>query len=98
MAQFRRKYPLTEPQIDFMASLWRAAPLTAREIAALLGVTKNVVIGHAHRRDWGLRRAARAKMAKTTLNERLDALHRRMDELCGQTRAPAPDVTQLGER
>jgi len=60
-----------------MQHLWEGSPeLSAKKIGARLGVTKNVVIGHANRRGWKARPSPLqlSRPARTTMLERLDAL------------------------
>ena len=56
-----------------MQELWEHAPeLSAVKIAARFNVTKNTVIGQAHRREWKPRRERTTE--PTAMQDRLDAL------------------------
>lgn len=71
---------------DLMRHLWEQTPMTAREIAALHGTTKNAVIGRAHRRGW-LRYGSRPV---TTMIDRMAALEARLAAVLAET-APRPE-------
>jgi len=88
-----REPPVPPPKYDDdtlqrMRDLWENAPeLSAVKIAARFdNMTKNAVIGHAHRREWKLRRPAKAA-EPTTLHQRCDALEARMDAVIEETQA-----------
>jgi len=59
-------------------ALWDEGKLSAAEIAAKFGVTKNALLGIAHRRDWSTR-GQLGKYPPRTLDDRLDALHAKFD-------------------
>ena len=59
-------------------ALWDEGELSASEIAAKFGVTKNTLLGIAHRRDWSPRGIGKHEAVRT-LNDRLDALHAMLD-------------------
>jgi hypothetical protein len=66
-----------------MRALWEGSPeLSAAAIGARLGVTKNTVIGQAHRRKWKSRSGAH----KPAIYSRLDAHHAAFDRVLAETR------------
>lgn len=72
-----------------MRRLWEECPeLRARAIGVLLGVTKNTVIGQAHRRGWKLRGELRSA-SEATMQGRLDALHADLDRVLVATTGAA---------
>ena len=76
-----------------MQRLWEHEPdVSAVEIGERFGVTKNVVIGQAARRNWLPRGGGRKT---TTLSQRLDALHSSMDALLIETRPFVEDREKL---
>jgi len=56
--------PWTDNKTAKLAKLW-ASPVSASKIAAQLGVTKNAVIGKAHRLELPPRRRGRAPTKRT---------------------------------
>lgn len=69
-----------------MQALWEGSPeLSATRIAERFpGMTKNAVIGQARRREWKPRRASATE--PTTMQDRLDAHHARLDAVLAETR------------
>lgn len=64
--------------------LWDRGELSASEIAKAIGITKNTIIGMAHRGSW-VRRGPYQRVP-TTLFERCDALHARLDAVLRATK------------
>lgn len=63
-----------------MRELWENTPLTATQVAKKLEVTPNTVIGYADRRGWvSFNKGCIRREAKQNMQQRLDALHVRMD-------------------
>ncbi len=71
---------------DELRRLWEGSPLSAREIAVRMGVSKNVVSGLVSRRGWRSYNPARTPWR--TMDERLDALNAKLDRVLAET-APA---------
>ena len=75
---YRPSFNLSPDQLEQMRRLWEGMPeLSAREIAAEFGVTKNTVIGQANRRGWKARPSPLTLSRPTRENgiiARLDAL------------------------
>ena len=86
---------------DLMRHLWEQTPMTAREIAALYGTTRNAVIGRAYRRGWRSYNSnitgpggtvlpaseARERRPVATTSGRMRALDARMDAVLAETEA-----------
>lgn len=63
-----------------MRRLWEDTPQNASQIGALFGVSRNVVVGQAHRRGWtSFTPGHWGYEEPRTLNQRLDALHAAFD-------------------
>lgn len=54
--------------------LWETTEISAREIALKFGVSKNTLLGVAHRRDWRERGGTRSEPPPRTLHDRLDVI------------------------
>lgn len=81
---------VTADQLAEMRRLWETEPgLSARDIGARFGVSRNAVIGHANRRGWPPRRAVGPK--PTTIFTRLAALHAGIDAVLAATRPHVED-------
>jgi hypothetical protein len=61
-----------------MRRLWEDTPQNASQIGALFGVSRCVVLGHAHRKGWASRGPS-IYDEQRTLTTRLDALHAAFD-------------------
>ena len=59
-------------------ALWDEGELSAAEIAAKFRVTKNTLLGIAHRRNWSPRGLGKHEVVRT-VDDRLDALHEKFD-------------------
>lgn len=86
-------FPITPEQIVEMRQLWESREMPARLIAERFNVTKNAVIGHAHRKGWEPR-GSRTK-EPTTLPQRLDALHAKLHQVLAETRPFVEGRTKL---
>lgn len=60
--------------------------MTAKQIGQELGVTKNVVIGRAHRRGWKRPGAVVPEPEPSNIFARMDALNAMMDRVLAETR------------
>lgn len=70
-----------------MQRLWEETPLTAVEIAAQFGITRNALIGMASRRGWVSSTVWTGGREKPeTVFDRMSRLERRMDEVLAETR------------
>lgn len=91
---YQPTFPLTPDQLDQMRRLWEGAPeLSARLIAEEFVVTKNTVIGHAHRKGWKPRKDCPKE--PSTLYQRLDAHKARLDQVLAETRPYVEDRKKL---
>jgi hypothetical protein len=67
-----------------MRELWeQSLDISAARIAGRFSVTKNTVIGQAHRRGWAPRKIV---IEPRTLHDRMDEAHARMDAVIAETR------------
>ena len=84
------KPPTFDPSLlGPMQELWEGSPeLSVSQIGARLGVTKNVVMGQAHRRGWV---RAGSEPAPSLFAQRMDALHAGLDTVLAETRAHVED-------
>lgn len=73
--------------LEHMRELWDGSEgLSAAVIGERFGVSKNVVIGIAHRKGWG-NRPSKAELAAPrpkTLHDRMAALHAMMDQVLSE--------------
>lgn len=79
-------FPRFDPALLIpMQHLWEEAPeLSVTDIGKRLGVSKNTVIGQAHRRNWKRRRVTGSE--PTTLHDRMDALDAALNAVLAETR------------
>ena len=75
--------------------LWDETEITAREIGEFYGMSKNAIIGMANRGNWRTRQRGGNMMAKTTLADRIAALHAMMDRVLAEN---PPGTGRLTER
>lgn len=77
--------------LDRMRELWEFSPMSASQIGAEMGVTKNTVIGHVYRKGWrkfGQRhpKANARALPTTTVFTRCDALEAALNAVLAETR------------
>lgn len=85
-----------------MQELWETSDLTAEQIGAQLGVTKNAVVGQASRRGWvkgnDHSRSAAGRYAEPepiTMMQRLQKMHDRMDQVLRECIPHQPELAAL---
>lgn len=74
----RGTYPIIREWEAEAEALWDEGELSAAQIADKFGVTKNTLLGIAHRRDWSPRGIGKYETVRTT-SDRLNALHAMLD-------------------
>lgn len=77
--------------LDRMRELWEFSPMSASQIGARLRTTKNTVIGQANRKGWVKRgerhpKASARRQEASTIFQRIDALHAKLDAVLAETR------------
>jgi hypothetical protein len=92
---YNRTLKFAPDTLDRIRVLWEQRPeLSASRIGERFGMTKNAVIGQAHRRGWNPRRVKKGPEPSTTI-QRLDAINAKMDKLLAETRKHVEERQKL---